>query len=235
MNLVRNLAALAITLTLGVAVAPGCGPKKPNGTSNPPGGSNASGGGGATSGGGSSASSDDAGGEAGGDGGGAPTTCEAKVAGAPVPLFEEKVLIRPPVNVELVEDNPTFATTYASAGFVSACDATVDRMSLFVFQNDPKKKLGTYLDEVVNEMLPKSGYQNGTRDKNYLETDTDAHTGVEYPAADGAPPAKLYIAVARRFDNVFVILYQTRPDEFVVLKPTFEESAKSLLVIPPDA
>lgn len=234
MDLVRSFAVSVICFSFALAV-PACKNTPPDGTSNPPGSGDAVGKRGKRNrgGGDGGASGDEGGGEEGG--GEAPKSCEAKVADTPTALFGDQVLIRPPINVELVEDNPQFATTFTSGGFVSACEATVDRMSLFVFQNDPKKKLGTYLDEVVNEMLPKSGYQNGTRDKNYLETDTDAHTGVEYPAADGAPPAKLYIAVARRFDNVFVILYQTRPDEFVVLKPTFEESAKSLLVIPPDA
>jgi hypothetical protein len=161
--------------------------------------------------------------------------CTTEVADTPTPLFGEKVLIRPPVNVELVEDNPTFATTFASAGFVSACDATVDRMSIFVFQSDPKKAIGTYMDEVIDDMLTKSGFKGGTPGEPVVDTETDVHKAVEYAAADGQPPAMLYIAVTRKFDNVFVVVYQTRPDEFSALEPTFKASAESLLVIPPDA
>lgn len=234
MNLVRNLLGSALTCALALSVAPGCKPTKPDGTTPPDGSSSKAGK--KKRGGGGDAGDPIAAGDDGGaaDDGGAPK-CEAKVADAPTPLFNEKVLIRPPVNVELVEENPTYATTYASSGFVSACDATVDRMHIFVFESDDKKGLDKYLDEFIDVYLVKSGFKDGSRQDNFLSTATDMHTAVEYPSAGGQPPAMLYVATARRFSNVFMIVYQTRPDEFSALKPSFKASAESLLVIPDDA
>lgn len=234
MKLVRTLVAPVLTITLGLALG-ACKTDKPDGTSNPPDDGQAV----ASDGDGAGASDDgEAGdyGDAGGEGSSqAKTQCDAQVASTPTSLFGDRVLIRPPVNVVLVEDNPTFATTYQSGGFVSACDGTVDRMSLFVFQNDAKKQLGKYMDEVINDMLPKSGFAGGSRGSNHVDTSSDLHTDVEYPAANGSPPAKLYIAATRKLDYVLVVIYQTRPEEFPVLLPSFKESAGSVLVVPPDA
>lgn len=233
MKLVRTLAAPILSVTLGLALI-GCQSDKPKGTTPPDDGQGAPSSEGGDDG---LASSDDSAdtGEDGGSSNQPPTDCEAQVASAPTSLFGDRVLIRPPINVVLVEDNPTFATTYQSGGFVSACDGTVDRMSLFVFQNDAKKNLGTYMDEVINDMLPKAGYAGGSRGSNHLDTATDLHTEVEYPASNGSPPAKLYVAATRKLDYVLVVIYQTRPDEFPVLMPTFKESASSVLVVPQDA
>jgi hypothetical protein len=233
-NFVRNLLGSALTCALALGVAPGCKPAKPDGT-NPPDGSSSKRQGKKRAGkGGDGGSADD--GDGGDDGGAAAAAkCEAKVAEAPTPLFNEKVLIRPPVNVEIVEENPTYATTYASSGFVSACDATVDRMHIFVFESDAKKGLDKYLDEFIDVYLVKSGYKGGSRGDNYLSTKTDVHTSIEYPPEGGQPPTTLYVATARRFSNVFMIVYQTRPDEFPALQPSFKASAESLLVIPDDA
>jgi hypothetical protein len=232
-NLVRNLLGSALTCALTLGVAPGCKPTKPDGTTPPDGSSSKSGKkrGAKKGDAGSDLADDDGGGDAGDE---AAAKCEAKVADAPTPLFNEKVLIRPPVNVELVEENPSYATTYASSGFVSACDATVDRMHVFVFP-DQKRGLDKELDEFIGEYLVKAGFKDGSRKDNFLATDTDMHTAVEYPPAGGQPPAMLYVATAKRFSNVFMLVYQTRPDEFPVLKETFKASAESLLVIPDDA
>ncbi len=233
--------ASSIVLCLGLlAPVGGCNKNKPDGTSNPPGGDGpAVASGGATDP-GSDAGGDEGSGDAGdsgGDSGAAPAAaaCKAKVADTPTALFGDKVLIRPPVNVELVEDNPTVAKTYASEGFVSACDATVDRMFLFVFENDKKKDAGKYMEEVIDEMLVKNGYTGGTRGKNFAESAVQVDTEVEYPAANGAPPTKLYVSVKKLYDNTLVTVFATRPDEFGALAPSFTESAASLIVIPPDA
>lgn len=244
MNLVRNRFAPALTLTLGLLVAAGCKPDKPAGTTNPPGeggGAMADAGGDGGDGGeeGTETAAGDGGGEGGaaaGDGGGAAKTCEPQVADTPTPLFGEKVLIRPPINVELQEENPTKATTYASAGFVSACDATVDKMWVLIFEaNEQNKNLTKFMDDFIGSYLSKVGFANGERSENYVESDTALHTSVEYPAADGNPPATLYIGLTYQQGRVFAIVFQTRPDEFALLKPTFQESAQRLFVVPEDA
>lgn len=239
MNLVRTL-LLTSACSFAIALAgAGCKPKTPDGTT-PPGDG---GGGSATDGGGDGggddggAATDDGGGgggDGGGDGGSAPpANCEAKTADTPTPLFGEQVLIRPPVGVEFMQDdNPTFAQASSSAGFVSACDATVKRVLVFVFQNDKKKGLDATADEFLST-LEQQGYAGGKKGEPLVDTKTDYHTVVEYPASGGNPASNLYVAVARRYDNVFVVVYEAEPADFKALQPTFKASAESLLVIPP--
>ena len=176
------------------------------------------------------------GGAEGGDAGegGEPTeqSCEAKTADAPTPLFGEKVLIRTPVNVDLHEENPTFAVAQTTGGFVSACEGTVDRMTMLIFQNDTKKPLGKYADEFYSA-LEKNGYTGGTRETPQVDSDTDHAFVAEYPAAGGQPASKLYIALKRRQDVIIALTYQTRPDEWTKLEATFKASADSLLMTPP--
>jgi hypothetical protein len=157
-----------------------------------------------------------------------PQLCEAKVADVPTALFGDRILIRTPPNVELVEDNPTLATTYSS--FVSTCDATIDRMSVLVFANDAGKPLGAYLAEFL-DALKKSGYADGA-DTVLSNTDAEVMSAIEYPAADGQPPAKVLVAVTRKLDNVFIVFYQTQPDQWDGLSNSFIASARTLLVVP---
>jgi hypothetical protein len=239
-NLVRTLLLTsACSFALSLASA-GCKPNTPDGTTPPgDGGGAATDGGGGGDDGGSGAGGDgggaEGGGDGGGDGGGAPPpeNCEAKTADAPTPLFGEQVLIRPPVGVEFqAEDNPTFAQASSSAGFVSACDATVKRVLVFVFQNDKK----TGLDKTAGEFLTtleQQGYQGGKKGEPTVNSKTDYHVVVEYPAAGGNQASNLYVAVARRYENVFVVVYEAEPADFKALLPTFKASAESLLVIPP--
>jgi hypothetical protein len=157
-----------------------------------------------------------------------PPKCEPKVADVPTALFGDRVLIRPPVNVELVEDNPTMATTYST--YVSTCDATVDRMSLFVFANEKSKPLSTYLSEFL-QTLDQSGYKGGI-EAAISQGNDEILTSIEYPSANGQPAAKVLVAVTRKFENVLVVFYQTQPDQWDGLSGSFVASAKTLLVLP---
>lgn len=159
--------------------------------------------------------------------------CEAQVADAPTPLFDESVLIRPPINVELTVANPTLATTYAEDGYVSACEAVVDRMSILVSANDKERPLSEFATDIIDKTLAGNGFTNGTRGTNPVDTDTALHTTMRYPAADGNPPVVIYIAIARKYNYILTTLFETRPDDFALLEPTFKKSAESLLVIPP--
>lgn len=245
MNLVRKLALVATSTALAFGISAGCGPKKPDGTT-PPGdtGGGAGGDGGAAASGDGGASADGGGdggavaGDGGGDGGAAAQggeKCEAQVAPAPAALFGERVLIRPPINVEFIpDDNPTFAQAAMSGGFVSSCDATIKRITISVFENDKKKKLGAFTSEFLTS-LEGQGFTGAKTSGPIVDTDADHHITVEYPAVGGNPPAKIYLATARRFDNIFVIWYESDPGEFGLLQPSFKASAESLLVVPPDA
>src|SRR5688572_23900140 len=207
----------------------GCKPKTPDGT-NPPGDTGGTASDGGDGGGGDGGVAADGGGDGGeGDGGAArPTSCAAKTAEAPAPLFGERVLIRPPHGVQFqADDNPTFAQASSSAGFVSACDATVKRVLIFVFENDKKKGLDKYVDEFV-EQLAQQGYQGGTKATRTVSRKSDHHLAVDYREAGGNPASRRYVAAARRYENVFVVVYEASPDDFKLLQPTFKESAESL-------
>ncbi|MEM9458268.1 MAG: hypothetical protein AAGF11_29095 [Myxococcota bacterium] len=241
MKLTRYSIAPAIVLGLCVGLAGACGPKKPPGT-NPPGESGGSGDGGGgdagSDGGGGSVSDGGDGGaasEGGGDGGGggAPTTCDAKVADTPTLLFSGQVIIRPPVGVEFVEDdNPMVQQAIMSGGFMSACDALIKRMLVVVYEKDKKRKPTKLVEEFMKSSLEPQGYTGGTKSSAYVDTATDYHLSVEYGGGGGGAAAVLYLAVARRADKDFVVVLETTPEEFKLLKPTFQESAMSLFPVP---
>jgi hypothetical protein len=238
-KLARFSVAPAILFGLCLGLAGGCGPKKPPGT-NPPGdtsggggggGGASDGGGGASDGGGGAAA--DGGDAGGGDGGAAaPETCDAKVAEAPSLIFADQVMLRPPVGVEFTPDeNPTVQKAQMSGGFVSACDASVKRVMVFVYEVDKKKKPAKLMDEFIGT-LESQGYTGGTKSSAHVDTATDYHLSVEYGGGGGSQATVLYLAVARRGDRDFMAVYESSPDEFKLLKPTFEESAKSILIVP---
>ena len=240
MNFARSLFAPTLVLALALG-ATACKKDKPDGT-NPPDGNTggnvagSDGGGsadGGSAGGGEGGGADGGGGE--GGGGEKPKTCEAKTADTPTTLFGEQVFIRPPVNVTLAEENPTMAVGHVSGGFVSACEATIDRMTLLVFEHDAKKKQTPkdFAIDFIDHYLAKGGYTGGTKSDPVVDNKTDYDLAVEYPAAGGQPASVLYIAVKQRHKNFFTIVYQTRPDEYPLLKPTFTASANTLLVKPP--
>lgn len=238
MKLARNVVAPAILLGLCVGLA-GCGPKKPPGT-NPPGETGGGDGAGPTTDGGDS--SDDGGSVADGggatnDGGGtdgaaAPADCAAKVSDTPTLLFGDKVIMRAPPGVEFVPDeNPSFISATMSGGFMSTCDAIIKRVMISVFEVDKKKKPGKVLDEMV-EALASQGYTDGKKSAAFVDTATDYHAAIEYAGGGGSQAVVLYIAVARRGDRDFVVIFESGPEDYKALKPTYEESAKSLFIVP---
>jgi hypothetical protein len=237
-KLARFSVAPAILFGLCLGLAGGCGTKKPPGT-NPPGetgggdGGGGSDGGGGTGGGGGAVTDGGSDGGAGGDGGGAaPTSCDAKVADAPTLIFSDAVMLRPPIGVEFPpDDNPMVQTATMSGGFVSACDASIKRVMVFNYQVDKKRKPAKLMDEFV-KTLESQGYTNGSKSSPHVDTATDYHISVEYGGGGGSQATTLYLAVSRRGSNDFVIVYETSPDDFKLLKPTFEESAKSILLVP---
>jgi hypothetical protein len=239
-KLARFSVAPAILFGLCLGLAGGCGTKKPPGT-NPPGesdggdggGGGASDGGGGASDGGDGGAVADGGGEAGGDGGGAaPTSCDAKVADTPTLIFSDAVMLRPPIGVEFPPDeNPSVQRAEMSGGFVSACDASVKRVMVLLYEVDKKRKPAKLMDEFIDS-LQSQGYSGGTKSSPIVDTATDYHLSVEYGGGGGSQATTLYLAVARRGTNDFVLVYESSPEEFKLLKPTFEESAKSILLVP---
>lgn len=158
--------------------------------------------------------------------------CEARLADAPTALFGDRLLIRPPANVELREENPTFAVAQVQGGFVVTCDATLRRMMLHVFRDTPSKSIGDFAREFV-EALEKNGYV-GARDIDWtLREDTRRRGTVLVPAAQGQPEAMLLIDVNRRTDLVIALTFEASPADFTRLEPTLRASSDTLLVAPP--
>jgi hypothetical protein len=238
-KLVRFSVAPAILFGLCLGLAGGCGAKKPPGT-NPPGEDGGGGGrkggskrgGGKTDGGGGAVT--DGGGDTGsGDGGGTqPTTCDAKVADTPTLIFGNGVMLRPPIGVEFPpDDNPFVQTAIMSGGFVSACDATIKRVMIFIYEADKKRKLPALVDEFLKTLEPQ-GFTGGTKSAAYVDSATDYHISVEFAGGGGSQATVLYLGASRRNDKDFVAVYEMDPSELGLLKPTLEESAKSLLIVP---
>lgn len=238
MKLARFSVAPAILFGLCLGLAGACGTKKPPGT-NPPGedGGGGGGGGGTSDGGGtgdggSGGAVTDGGGDGGDGGAAAPTSCDAKVAEAPTLIFNGLVMLRPPTGVDFPpDDNPMVQTAAMSGGFVSACDASVKRVMVFSYEADKKKKLGKLVDEFI-DTLKGQGYSGGTKSSAYVDSATDFHVSVEYGGSGGGEAVVLYLAGARRGTSDFIAVYETTPEDFKLLKPTFEESAKTILLVP---
>jgi hypothetical protein len=233
-KLARFSVAPAILFGLCLGLAGGCGSKKPAGT-NPPGEDGGGGGGASKPKRGRGGASDGGGGAvADGDGGAtaAPTECGAIVADSPTLIFGDQVMLRPPVGVEFPpDDNPMVQSAFMSGGFVSACDANIKRMMVFVYQVDKKAKPGKRVDEFL-KTLESQGFTGGTKSAAYVDSANDFHVSVEYGGGGGNQATVLYVALARRGDKDFIAVYETSPDDFKLLKPTFEESAKSILIVP---
>ncbi len=161
----------------------------------------------------------------------AAAPCQPAIADAPAAFFGERVLVRMPKNVEMREDNPTFAVAQVSGGFVVTCDATLLRASLMIFHNDPKKTLGDSGREFV-EVLEKQGFV-GARDIQWTERSEGLRGRAHIPATESQPAVELLVDIRRRFDLMPILVYEARPEDFAKLEPSIVASADSLLVAPP--
>lgn len=157
--------------------------------------------------------------------------CDVALADVPTPLFGERLLIRMPRNVEMLEENPTFASAQASGGFVVTCDAVLRRAGVMVFQNDDAKSLGDYAREVT-ELLEKNGYV-GARDIEWTAPRTNGRRGtVVIPALHGQPETELLLDIRRFRDLLVLVMFDALPEDFARLSPSLHASADSLLAVP---
>ena len=172
-----------------------------------------------------------------GDGGGAGAeqaaapqkACPAEVSETPTPLFGNSLFIRTPKNVEIVEDSPFFAKTMAD--FVSTCEAMIDRMFIFVRPDDPA---GEDLKKIRDELMAQSGYTGGTWESPEKDEKDDLRVVGEFPAGQGAPAAKLYYVALRKYERIFIFVYQAQPDQWLGVYESFKESANRAIIPPPD-
>lgn len=216
----------------------GCRPDAPGGTTPPGESSNSDGDGGGQEG-GDTADGGGGGEEGGGDAGAAPVKeCDAQVADKPTPLFnhpesgEPQAFIRTPVSVELIEQSPTFYQTMSSAGFVSTCDAIVKTMRALIYLDDPAKNAEAFGRELITT-LEQQGYANPQIGTPEVSEANKFRVAVDYDASGGNPAVRMYVAVAKGFGKVVIVLYETTQEEWPGLHKSFQESANRLILVPP--
>lgn len=156
--------------------------------------------------------------------------CDAEVTEAPVALFNERVLIRPPKGVDLVEIQPNLARITSSSS-VSTCDAIVSMMLVGYFEPDPKVKFVDYRDQVLEARgIPKqqiSGWSEETaKDRSY-------EGSYSVPESEkGEPPIQGWFVMKEVEGLVFWTLYETHPNAWDAVRKSFQESGRRLFVVP---
>jgi len=238
---VKPLRLLAIPF-LALPLAAGCGKKPPQGPPPPgetggggseaggggDGGGDGDGGGGSDSGGGSEA------GGGGGGGGGAPAndglpegcTGASEVNGTPTALFADKLILRLPKGVELVERTPFL---FFANKAISTCDAEV---SMFVgyFQYDNTRGVKQVRDDTLGQFgYPASeiiGWTGETeKGANYLGT-FEIGAGPK-----GEPPVKGLVTFKEAEGIHYFAIYTAHPNAWKAISATFEESAKRIVIL----
>ncbi|MCB9705602.1 MAG: hypothetical protein H6711_27300 [Myxococcales bacterium] len=214
-------------------MAVGCGDKKPEGTTPPgeSGGSEAGGSGGGGGGGGggdeSGGGGDEGGGDAGGGGGEVAQECPAEVSETPTALFADKLVMRLPKHVELVERNPFLFT---ANNVESTCEAIVTRMAVGYFEYDPNKPVKEVRDGVMGQL----GYQAG----DVLGWSEESEKGPNYTGIfevgegpKGEPPVKGLVALKEAEGIHYWAIYEAHPNAWPAIKATYAESAKRMLIL----
>ncbi|HGG56667.1 MAG TPA: hypothetical protein ENK31_02595, partial [Nannocystis exedens] len=206
----------------------GCGKKTPEGTTPPgevgaeDGGSDGSG----DDGSGDVEGSDDEGddGGAGGDGGdpNAVPECPSEVSDTPTALFADKLVMRLPKGVELVERTPFLMT---ANNVDSTCDAIITRMAVGYFEYDASKPIKEVRDGIIGQLGYAEGDVQGWSD----ETEKgSSYTGV-YEVAEGSngePPVQGLMTMKEAEGIHYWAIYETHPNAWPAIKATFKESAK---------
>ncbi|MEZ4453561.1 MAG: hypothetical protein R3B09_29155 [Nannocystaceae bacterium] len=231
MKLARSLAIPFLAMALSM----GCGDKKPGGTTPPGetgGGSEAGGSdGGSSDGGGSDGGSSDGGSDGGSsDGGGgedvSQKVCDAEVSDTPTALFADKLILRLPKGVELVEKTPFLM--YANKA-ISTCDAEVT-MFIGYFQYDPKGKIKEVRDQTIGQFGFPANEITGWTD----ETESGANYTGTFEIGQGPkgePPTKGLVVFKEAEGIHYYALYTAHPNAWNAIKNTFAESAKRIRIL----
>ena len=231
MKLLHTLAIPFLALTMTASM--GCGKKTPEGT-NPPGetgGSEAGGGsdGGGSDGGGSESGDSGDAGDGGGDadGGEVAQECPSEVSDTPTALFADKLVMRLPKGVELVERTP-FLFTANNA--ISVCDAIVSRMAVGYFEFDPNRPTKEVRDGIIEQL----GYQPG----DVLGWADESEKGASYTGTfevgegpNGEPPVKGLLTMKEAEGIHYWAVYEAHPNAWPAIVATYKESAKRILIL----
>ncbi len=249
----RQTIAPVTALFFGLALAMGCKPATPDGTT-PPGEDGAAktaasdDGAAADDGGSKQAAADDGGSKQAAANSNDPyavavrTECPADVnQDMPTSVFNDAVLIRLPKGVEaFVEQNPFFATMNPSKTDSTGCvegvpPATITFGAMGYFQDDPEMEMAQYLKDTVESLgypegtTVNAGAAKGKGSKRSITAD------LEVPAAEGKGEARAFVMLKASHERMHWVVYECETPAWNALKATFKASAKSMLLLNPDA
>lgn len=233
----KTLFSTVAVSCLSILLATGCGPKNQD-TTTPPEDSAS-----ADAGDGDSGSDEADGGDGdadGGDGDGdaessgdAPPAgvkeCDAQVSDTPSAYFADRVLVRLPKGIEIIERNEVFAQV-PNRNQESVCEVIVSNGALGYFQADPSKEPTTVRDEIMTQV----GYDPGQASWSDESPNGRNYAGhYEVPGDDkGNPPVAGYMTLKEVDGTLFWYILETHPNAYPAIKKTFMESGKRLFVVP---
>jgi len=161
----------------------------------------------------------------------AAAKCDPALADAPTVLFGGRVQVVMPARVEMIEDNPTFASAQRVGGFEVTCGAVLRRAMLILFRSDATASLDDAARE-ASEALEKNAYV-GARDAQWTTPRPDVRRAtVRIPALEGQPELELLLHVQRFETTTILLVYEALPTDFARLAPSLHASADSLRVLP---
>ncbi len=225
----KMLRALVLPIVV-LALTPGCEPKKGGETTTPPTGGTKDDPGGES---GTPVTGDDDDDDAGPD---APpanpdgvTECDAEVADTPTALWADRVLVRMPKGVEMVERNEVFAQ--ASGEAQSTCDVMVSRAAMGYFQDDTAKGVKQLRDDTLTQIGFDMSVVTWSDETENGRNFTGAY---EAPEDDkGNPPVKGWFVFKESQGTLFWMIMETHPNAYPAIKKSFKKSGSSLLIVPP--
>jgi hypothetical protein len=154
--------------------------------------------------------------------------CEATLADVPTALFDDSVLVRLPVGVELTEVSPKLAHTTAKAT-ASACGAVVRYAAVGLLATPPGRAAAEIRDSVLAEVREAGA---GTLTWSEEMPPGGRYYHGAYTGTIGGAPVKGWFALKERPGSAAWALFEAHPDAFPTLQPTFMQAGKRVLVVP---
>ena len=163
------------------------------------------------------------------DGGDAATPCEAALEDDEVALFGGKLHMRPPLGVSFDPARNSVSASAAQTGPGAAeCDATLFQLNVALFENDAEKSLDEFAAQFVEALESAGIASSGIGSPPLVETDENHHLVIEFPPAKDRPAMMGYFAIVRRGDHIATLWFEAEPEDFDLLWPTFQASAKTV-------
>lgn len=152
--------------------------------------------------------------------------CEPALDAEPTGFFGMRMILRLPMGLDLVEQNPFFARM-ATGGQATTCGARI------TFAGVGFLRSSAGLGEVRKTVLRLRGLPPEAITGFEGEQNLGAQASATYVAAagsNGEPAAKGWILLRREREWVYWVIYETRPEDYAGLDMLFRSSTQSLLV-----